>query len=122
MPQIPTNIGKAEVRQADAYRLFTTAKGFIEAYDLTLNPYSGCTFGCSYCYAAFFTRTQQDQDNWGKYVTVKTDLLDLARRIKPAELFRRKIYMATVTDPYQPIERKTRAGSRAPHHHRGETP
>ena len=40
-------------------------------YDFTLNPYSGCGFGCTYCYAAFFARDAEKRDNWGYWVNVK---------------------------------------------------
>ena len=104
--KLPTSIGKAKVDYRPAYRLFYEPKGFIESYHYTLNPYSGCTFGCSYCYAAFFTRSAADQNNWGKYVTVKKDAIKLLRQMAPGALNGKTIYMSSVTDPYQPIERK----------------
>ena len=104
--KLPVNIGKAKVDYQKAYRLLYEPKGFIESYDYTLNPYSGCTFGCSYCYAAFFTRNAADQENWGRYVTVKRDSIKLLRQMAPGALNGRTIYMSSVTDPYQPIERK----------------
>lgn len=104
--KLPANIGKAEVNYRQAFRLLFEPKGFIESYDFTLNPYSGCTFGCSYCYAAFFTRSKADQDNWGRYVTVKKDSIKLMRQLRRGFLNGKTIYMSSVTDPYQPVERQ----------------
>ena len=104
--KLPANIGKAKVDYRPAHRLLFEPKGFIESYNYTLNPYAGCTFGCSYCYAAFFTRNTADQNNWGKYVTVKRDAIKLLRQMAPGALNGQTIYMSSVTDPYQPIERK----------------
>ncbi len=78
----------------------------MDAYDFTLNPYSGCAFGCTYCYAAFFSTTKEQRENWGRWVTVKQNAVDLLERRKPGYLDGKRIYMSSVTDPYQPIERK----------------
>ena len=99
------------VSHSPARDILTRATGFIGAYDFTLNPYSGCTFGCTYCYAAFFNRTAEDRDNWGYWVRVKENAVELLqRRLRrtPDYLDGKAIYMSSVTDPYQPIERKAR--------------
>ncbi len=38
--------------------ILTRATGFMGEYDFTLNPYGGCAFGCTYCYAAFSLATK----------------------------------------------------------------
>ena len=98
-------VGQADVAYVKTGQLLTKATGFMEAYDFTLNPYSGCSFGCTYCYAAFFSRDADKRDNWGYWVNVKANavaLLDKRRRSLDGKL----IYMSSVTDPYQPIERQ----------------
>ena len=122
----PGRVGQAEVEYASAKQILTRASGFMDEYDFTLNPYSGCSFGCTYCYAAFFGRTKEQRDGWGRWVTVKENALELMeeaalysprRRKKVAGasmvmegragfLDGKRIYMSSVTDPYQPIERK----------------
>jgi len=76
----------------------------LSEFDYTLNPYSGCTFACTYCYAAFFHGDKIKQDTWGKWLEVKENALALLRRIKRNSLKEKRIYMSSATDPYQPIE------------------
>ena len=78
----------------------------MEAYDFTLNPYAGCAFGCTYCYAAFFSRSTAERDAWGEWVRVKENGVELLARRRSGSLDGKLIYMSSVTDPYQPIERK----------------
>ena len=101
--------GHAWVEDAPAREILTRATGFMDAYDYTLNPYSGCAFGCSYCYAAFFSRDAESRDNWGRWVKAKTngaEILERRLRRKPDFLDGKLIYMSSVTDPYQPVERE----------------
>ena len=101
----PTNIGRVSVSYSQTREILTRATGFMDAYDFTLNPYSGCSFGCTYCYAAFFSRTKEARDTWGNWVEVKENALELLERRKPSFLDGKLIYMSSVTDPYQPVER-----------------
>lgn len=99
-------IGQTEIDYTNASSILTEASGFMNAYDYTLNPYSGCSFGCNYCYAAFFTRTVQEKDNWGKWLKVKENALQLLIKWRKKPLVEKTIYISSVTDPYQPIERE----------------
>ena len=101
----PVAIGDSAVTYRQAKSILTRASGFMRDYDFTLNPYSGCTFGCTYCYAAFFVRDQARQDDWGFWVEVKENALESLRRMR-TPLNDARIYMSSVTDPYQPIERQ----------------
>jgi DNA repair photolyase len=100
-----TTIGRSNVAYIQTKSILTESSGFMSEYDYTLNPYSGCTFGCTYCYAAFFVRDQAKQDSWGQWVQVKENALTLLRRKRNNPLDGKRIYMSSVTDPYQPIER-----------------
>ena len=102
----PTNIGRVSVSYNQTREILTRATGFMDAYDFTLNPYSGCSFGCTYCYAAFFSRTKEARDTWGNWVEVKENALELLERRKSSYLDGKLIYMSSVTDPYQPVERE----------------
>ena len=101
----PERIGPTVVTYAPSREILTRATGFMDAYDYTLNPYSGCSFGCTYCYAAFFSRDIEKQKSWGYWVTVKENAAALLKKRKPGFLDGKRIYMSSVTDPYQPIEK-----------------
>ncbi len=92
------------VAYREARTILTPASGFMSDYDFTLNPYAGCTFGCTYCYAAFFARDVERQQDWGNWVEVKENAVALLQRMRRS-LAGRSIYLSSVTDPYQPIER-----------------
>jgi len=98
-------IGQTEIQYVKSASILTEAKGFMEAYDFTLNPYSGCSFGCNYCYAAFFSRSINERDNWGNWLKVKENALQLLIKWRKKPLINKTIYISSVTDPYQPIEK-----------------
>ena len=102
----PARFGRASIEYEPARDILTRATGFMDAYDFTLNPYAGCAFGCTYCYAAFFSRSTKDRNTWGEWVRVKENAVELLARRRTGSLDGKRIYMSSVTDPYQPIERK----------------
>ncbi len=102
----PSRIGQAKVTYGETREILTRVTGFMDAYDFTLNPYSGCSFGCTYCYAAFFSHSKEARDDWGRWVKVKQNAVQLLARRKRCSLDGKLIYMSSVTDPYQPIERE----------------
>jgi len=71
--------------------------------DYALNPYRGCQHACVYCYAP--SVIHWGQGKWGDLVEVKVNL----PRILSKELRVKKkgiVGLGTVTDPYQPAEKK----------------
>ena len=100
-------LGHADVEDAPVREILTRATGFMDAYDFTLNPYAGCSFGCTYCYAAFFSHSTEKRDSWGRWVEVKENAVERLRR-RRGSLDGKRIYMSSVTDPYQPVERERR--------------
>ncbi len=104
----PDSIGETSVGYNLTREILTRASGFLSEYDFTLNPYSGCSFGCTYCYAAFFSRTKENRDGWGHWVSVKENAVDLMAKRKPGSLDGKLIYLSSVTDPYQPVDREVR--------------
>jgi len=98
-------IGTSKIEYKKVSSILTKATGFMNTYDFTLNPYSGCSFGCTYCYAAFFSKSEQLKSNWGHWVHVKENALDLLIKFRKKPLYGKTIYMSSVTDPYMPIEK-----------------
>ena len=102
----PESIGDVRISYVSAREILTKATGFMDSYDFTLNPYSGCSFGCTYCYAAFFSRDNEKRNSWGNWVIVKENTVELLKKRKPGTLDGKRIYLSSVTDPYQPVERQ----------------
>ncbi|MGE3856178.1 MAG: radical SAM protein [Dehalococcoidia bacterium] len=99
-----------DIRSVGVSSILTPASGFMSRYRYTLNPYSGCSFGCSYCYARYFTQRLSDREHWGRWVGVKERARAALRRAcaRGDLVDGDAIYISTVTDPYQPIERRLR--------------
>jgi DNA repair photolyase len=77
-------------------------------YKFTLNPYGGCAFGCEYCYARFFAPSSKQRETWGRWVLVKTNARELIASACRSGVLKSgdAVYMSSVTDPYQPVERR----------------
>ncbi len=79
------------------------APSLLAGYDWALNPYRGCAFDCLYCYAPDVVRIERS--TWAETIFVKRAIPTLLAK----ELRRKKrgvIGMSTVTDAYQPAEKK----------------
>jgi DNA repair photolyase len=100
----------------------------------SLNPYIGCEFGCTYCYARdthrwTFERMGSEADeqtssdatssvlglaslsahhpSFERDILVKSNLAEaLIRTLDPAKLAGQVLVIGTATDPYQPAERR----------------
>lgn len=89
----------------------------------SVNPYVGCEFGCSYCYARFAHQYVTERagsrgapplgewsaEDFERRIFVKAGAADvLALTLRPARLGGHAIAIGTATDPYQPAERTFR--------------
>lgn len=78
-----------------------------------INPYVGCTIGCSFCYVAARADMSRSLEGlpelpWGRYVDVKLNAAEVLRRevrAYPPGIVR---FSPILTDPYQPLERRYR--------------
>jgi len=74
--------------------------------DYCINPYVGCTHACIYCYADYYTKKfSGHKEGWGSFVDVKIN----APEILVKEIVKKRrgiVYISSLTDPYQPIEKK----------------
>jgi DNA repair photolyase len=77
---------------------------------LSINPYVGCGHDCAYCYARFMKRfTGHDVERWGSFVDARMNIAAaLTKQLRSKKYLHDQIYIGTVTDPYQPIEKKYR--------------
>lgn len=79
-------------------------KSNLPVSDYSVNPYVGCMHGCRYCYASFMKRFTNHPEPWGEFVDVK-----VWPEIKnPRKYAGKELFIASVTDPYQPAEKKYR--------------
>lgn len=93
-----------KVREIQAKSILNRSK----IYDYCLNPYTGCQVNCRYCYARLFMRRYSGhKEPWGGFVDVKVNAPELLRK----QLLRAKrgtVWISSVCDPYQPLEKKYR--------------
>lgn len=76
------------------------SKSSLKGYQGVINPYVGCAFGCIYCYACFMQQfTNHSKDAWGEFVDIKK----FDGYIENVN--NRNIFISSVTDPYQPVEK-----------------
>jgi DNA repair photolyase len=74
-----------------------------------INPYIGCGHNCLYCYARFIKRFTGRKEKWGSFADVRTNIDEVLKKQIKSERYRKgQIFISTVTDPYQPIEKKYR--------------
>jgi DNA repair photolyase len=88
-----------------ARSIFSEATGFIRrgGFDWTCNPYVGCTFGCSYCYAMFLPQNRRPKEDWGRWLEAKVNAVAVAQK-QARRLAGQAVYLSSVTDPYLPAE------------------
>jgi DNA repair photolyase len=79
------------------------SKSNLPGLDYSLNPYRGCEHACVYCYVPNILRIKREE--WGSFVDVKTNIANiLSKELKKKQ--KGVVGISTVTDPYQPLEKK----------------
>lgn len=97
-----------EVKEINVKSILVPSK--LPECDFVINCYTGCRFGCSYCYASFMGRfVNKTVSDWGDYVFAKVNAPTLLKK----ELERLKdkgkgktVLLSSVTDPFQGVESK----------------
>jgi len=76
-------------------------------FGYALSPYRGCAHGCAYCYVRDYPNAQHGPDEWGRWSAPKLNAPELlwGQRHK---LHGKTVFLASATDPYQPLEREFR--------------
>lgn len=99
-----------KVREIEAKTILS--KTGLPGVDWVVNPYTGCQFGCKYCYAYFVGKFTHPNEEWGRYVDVKVNAAKLFKRELGTKLIKAggknigEIFFSSVTDPYQGLEVK----------------
>ena len=97
-----------EIKEIQSKSILTKSK--LPDADYVVNPYTGCRFGCVYCYASFMSRyVGKNINDWGEFVYVKINAPELLQ--KEIQKLKNKgkglsILFSSVTDPYQGVEAK----------------
>ncbi len=95
------------IAEVEARSILTKTGGFLDSFDYSLNPYRGCAFGCGYCYAASWVYDAGERDRWGRWLQAKRNAAALlAKAARQGKLDGARIFMSSVTDPYQPAEKR----------------
>ncbi|WP_035179151.1 SPL family radical SAM protein [Alkalihalobacterium bogoriense] len=98
-----------EVNYTTPSRILTATGGFLSGYSHSLNPYTGCSFACSYCYVRKSPVGLFRRQEWGTWVDIKQSSQEkLKREIANVKKKGKEvtIFMSSSTDPYQPIDYK----------------
>lgn len=108
LPIERSTFGRTSVQHIDSKSILTPTSGFMSQYEFTLNPYGGGAFGCEYCYARFYAPSSKQRQTWRQWVSVKANACKPIARACRSEVLNPGdvVYMSSVTDPYQPFERR----------------
>lgn len=72
-----------------------------------INPYVGCGHACVFCYARFIKRFTGHTEPWGTFVDSRVNIAErLAKQMQSPKFKKGRVFISTVTDPYQPAEEK----------------
>ncbi|WP_309122475.1 radical SAM protein, partial [Paenibacillus sp.] len=96
----------AKLSETTPKTMLTPTGGFLSGYTHTLNPYSGCSFACAYCYVRRMPVALFRGEPWGAWVAAKRFDPDAFRR-ELARAYKKgptSIFLSSATDPYQPAE------------------
>lgn len=91
------NINENEIEVKDYL-----TKSNLPASDYVINPYVGCPHGCKYCYASFMKRFTGHNEEWGTFIDIKR----CSKQISKKKLKGKTVFLASVTDCYNPYEKK----------------
>lgn len=80
-------------------------------FGFALSPYRGCGHGCRYCYVREYPNALHKSEDWGGWVAPKLNAPELLWSQRH-RLHDARVFMASATDPYQPLERQYRLSRR----------
>lgn len=83
-------------------------KSNLPKVDYCINPYVGCLHACVYCYSRFMKRFTGHSEPWGHFLDVKVNAPEVLAKELAKGPKRGVVLLGSVTDAYQPLERKYR--------------
>jgi DNA repair photolyase len=100
---MPREAVTPNIREVNARSILS--RSGIEGIQYTVNPYTGCSHGCRYCYATFMKKYTGHTEAWGDFVDVKMNAPELLTK-QLARAARGNVILSSVTDPYQAVENR----------------
>jgi DNA repair photolyase len=106
---LPHNSAKPQLaptrpRKIKWYCPFACQSHFPTGHRYCINAYTGCSYGCVYCYARFMQRFHPHDEPWGRFVDVKVNAAEVlareVRRLTPGPVF-----TCSACDGWQSVER-----------------
>lgn len=104
-------MSRAAIRPREARSILTATGGYLAGFTHSLQPYSGCEFACVYCYVREMAvqRTNPHGLPWSRWIAPKTNAPELLRAAaRRGRLVDARLFCASATDPYTPLERTLR--------------
>ncbi len=96
-----------KIIKVKAKSIFTRSK--LPGVKWVINQYVGCQYACSYCYAKFISKWRpKNYGKWGRWVEVKVNAPDLVKE----KYVKGSVYMSSISDPYQNIEKELKITKR----------
>lgn len=110
-PEAPALFRDLAVEPEEARSILRPQKDERYGFGFALSPYRGCGHGCRYCYVREYPNALHGADEWGRWTAPKVNAPELlwAQRHR---LHGARVFMASATDPYQPLERELRLSRR----------
>ena len=106
-PPLFRDLRGRSVEPEEARSILRPQKDERYGFGFALSPYRGCAHGCRYCYVREYPNALHGPEAWGGWVAPKVNAPELlwAQRHR---LHGARVFMASATDPYQPLERECR--------------
>jgi len=92
-----------KIREIKAKSIITRSN--LPDADYVINPYVGCVHSCLYCYARFMKKFTGHKEPWGRFIDIKVNAPDLIP-VGSLKYRGKSILLSSVTDPYNPFEKK----------------
>jgi DNA repair photolyase len=103
----PSVFHGAKVLPEEARSILRPQRDERYGFGFALSPYRGCAHSCAYCFVREYPNALHSMGEWGGWCAPKLNAPELlwAQRHR---LHGQSVFMATATDPYQPIESEFR--------------